>query len=89
MGRKRRSPASIEDSPHSSDSTISSAAAPKHSEKRREYWRVAIRDRRAAEGEAFQELRKELPVSPAVRRPLDRMATLRVAISYIKLRSVL
>ena len=58
-------------------------------EKRREKSRDAARSRRTKEADVFNELTSLLPVSEETVATMDKASVMRIAISYVKLRTVL
>ncbi|XP_077864661.1 hypoxia-inducible factor 1-alpha-like, partial [Saccoglossus kowalevskii] len=61
----------------------------RNSEKRKEKSRDAARFRRSKETEIFYELAHELPLPHNVCAQLDKAAIMRLAISFLKMRSLI
>lgn len=60
----------------------------RNSEKRKEKSRKAARERRSQESKIFDEIESILPVPAKTLDSLDKASLVRVAINYLKLRSV-
>ncbi|KAF7488496.1 Hypoxia-inducible factor 1-alpha [Sarcoptes scabiei] len=60
----------------------------KNSEKRKEKSRKAARERRSQEAKIFDEIEEILPVSAKILDHLDKASLVRIAINYLKIRSV-
>ncbi|XP_071454070.1 protein similar-like isoform X2 [Hetaerina americana] len=69
-------------------STKSAKDKPRNSEKRKEKSRDAARCRRSRETEIFTDLAQALPISQSACAQLDKASVMRLAISYLKVRSV-
>nr|CAD7447099.1 unnamed protein product [Timema bartmani] len=62
---------------------------PRNSEKRKEKSRDAARNRRSRETKIFTDLAHALPLSASCLAQLDKASIMRLAISYLKVRSLL
>lgn len=60
----------------------------RNSEKRKEKSRKAARERRSQESKIFDQIEDILPVSSKTLEHLDKASLVRVAINYLKIRSV-
>lgn len=60
----------------------------RNSEKRKEKSRKAARERRSQEAKIFDEIEEILPVPDKILDHLDKASLVRIAINYLKIRSV-